>query len=146
MHTVKPLKYMGQFRKDLEREFLICLPALQQDPINFNSSLIIICLACFPKPCWVAWENLGDQYFTILTVRRFPWCLTSAASDSFSYPASDLADTWQYDQLSPEHLRCFHLLSFARSFIAVDRGCSLLPLVSSLKMHIKRLQFHTLPP
>lgn len=99
MHTVKPLKYRGQFRKDLEREFLISLPALQQDPINFNSSIIIICLACFPKPPSVAWENRGDQlqYFTILTVRRFPWCLTSAASDSFSYPASNLADIWQYD-------------------------------------------------
>lgn len=39
-----------------------------------------------------------------------------------------------------------HKSYFYRSLIAADFGSSLLCFVSSLKMHMKRLQLHTLPP
>lgn len=94
MHTVE-LKYRNQFRKDLEREYLINLSALEQDPINLNNSLISICLDCFAKPPgWRSHTFPGNQ----LAVRKFPQCLMLASCDSFSHPALVVAGIWDMSE------------------------------------------------
>lgn len=67
MHTMK-LKYKNQFRKDLGREQLIHLSALEQDPINLNNSLISICLACFSKPPRMEDPHLARQSASLLSL------------------------------------------------------------------------------
>lgn len=67
MHTMKS-KYKNQFRRNLEREHLIHLSALEQDPINWYNPLINTGLVCFSKPPRMEDPHLPRQSASLLSL------------------------------------------------------------------------------
>lgn len=76
MHPMK-LKCKNQFRRNLEREHLIHLSFLEQDPINLHNPLTNTGLVFFSKPPRMEDPHLPRQSASLLSLFENPpttWC------------------------------------------------------------------------